>query len=73
MHMTRYPLQDVAAAPNTVPETDHSKVDAATLYRQAGVEPPERPGVSRLRGRWRSHRSGAFVIYGDDALFVFDR
>jgi hypothetical protein len=69
----RYLRADLDELPRTVPETDASKVDARELYRQAGVPAPERPIVNRLSKPWKNHRSGAFVVFGDDAVYVFDR
>lgn len=61
-------------SPPTVPERDGSKVDAAALYRAAGIEAPERPHVSRLTETWRGHFKGAWVLHDEDGnIYVFDR
>jgi len=73
MAMSAYTLAPGDQFPRTVPETNSEKTQVFNLYRQAGIEPPERPAVHRLVGNWRKHRSGAFVVVEGWKVFVFDR
>ena len=73
MNMSRYLLTKASDEPKTVPETQGRIVDAAVLYKQAGILPPERPVISRLRKTWRGHSPGSFVMCSNDTVFVFDR
>jgi len=71
--MKKYLINLLESLPPCVPETDGSKVNAEALYRKAGIQVGERPVICRLKGHWNGHRSGSFVIFTDDAMFVFDR
>jgi hypothetical protein len=71
--MSRYPLTKSSDEPKTVSGTLGRITDAAALYKQAGILPPERPAINRLRKTWRGHSPGAFVMCSSDTVFVFDR